>query len=357
MINFTVGPVQMNEAVCTVGGQQIPYFRTPEFSEIMKENERFFLNAVRADKDARAVFLTGSGTAGMEAAIMHTLSSEDKVLVVNGGSFGHRFTELCALHEIPYTAIELMPGKTLHEEQLRPYANQGYTAFVVNVHETSTGVHYNLDMIHQFCEENGLFLIVDAISSFLADEVDMKKWKIDVLIVGSQKALAVPPGISILGLSKRAVERINKIETKCMYLDLKSALKNAERGQTPYTPAVGTLLQIHERLSEIEVSGVENEIQKVKAIAEDFRSKIQGLPLTYFSESMSNAVTALETKDVSAKKIFDILKDEYQIWVCPNGGALADKVFRVGHIGNLTLEDNKILADALWDLKEREILI
>ena len=350
MINFTVGPVQMNEAVCTVGGQQIPYFRTPEFSEIMKENERFFLNA-------RAVFLTGSGTAGMEAAIMHTLSSEDKVLVVNGGSFGHRFTELCALHEIPYTAIELMPGKTLHEEQLYPYANQGYTAFVVNVHETSTGVHYNLDMIHQFCKDNGLFLIVDAISSFLADEVDMKKWKIDVLIVGSQKALAVPPGISILGLSKRAVERINKIETKCMYLDLKSALKNAERGQTPYTPAVGTLLQIHERLGEIEVSGVENEIQKVKAIAEDFRSKIQGLPLTYFSEAMSNAVTALETQNVSAKRIFDILKDEYQIWICPNGGALAEKVFRVGHIGNLTFEDNEKLTDALWDLKKRNILI
>lgn len=293
----------------------------------------------------------------MEAAIMHTLSSEDKVLVVNGGSFGHRFTELCALHEIPYTAIELMPGKTLHEEQLRPYANQGYTAFVVNVHETSTGVHYNLDMIHQFCEENGLFLIVDAISSFLADEVDMKKWKIDVLIVGSQKALAVPPGISILGLSKRAVERINKIETKCMYLDLKSALKNAERGQTPYTPAVGILLQIHERLSEIEVTGVENEIQKVKAIAEDFRSKIEGLPLTYFSEAMSNAVTALETQNVSAKKIFDILKDEYQIWICPNGGALAEKVFRVGHIGNLTFEDNEKLTDALWDLKKRNILI
>ena len=120
---------------------------------------------------------------------------------------------------------------------------------------------------------------------------------------------------------------------------------------------MGTLLQIHERLSEIEASGVEHEIKKVKTIADDFRSKIQGLPLTYFSESMSNAVTALETKNVSAKKIFDILKDEYQIWVCPNGGTLADKVFRVGHIGNLTLEDNKILANALWDLKEREILI
>ena len=98
MINFTVGPVQMNEAVCTVGGQQIPYFRTPEFSEIMKENERFFLNAVRADKDARAVFLTGSGTAGMEAAIMHTLSSEDKVLVEVLGIVLQNFVHFMKFH-------------------------------------------------------------------------------------------------------------------------------------------------------------------------------------------------------------------------------------------------------------------
>lgn len=356
MINFTVGPVQMNDKVREIGGQQIPYFRTPEFSEIMKENERLFLSCAYAEEGSRAVFLTGSGTAGMEAAIMHTLSAEDKVLVVNGGSFGQRFTEICALHEIPFTAIELEPGKTLKKEQLYPYSGKGYTAFVVNVHETSTGVHYDLDLIHQFCEENQLFLIVDAISSFLADEINMKKWGIDVLIVGSQKALAVPPGIAVLGLSRTATERIEKGKTKCMYLDLKSALKNGERGQTPYTPAVGTLLQIHERLKEIEKVGVESEIQKTARLAEDFRKRIKGLPLTFFSESMSNAVTALETGNASAKKIFDILKEEYQIWVCPNGGTLADRVFRVGHIGDLTTEDNQKLAGALWELKQKEIL-
>ena len=100
MINFSVGPVQMNEAVLKVGGEQIPYFRTDEFSAIMKENERLMLGFIGAPQGSRAVFLTGSGTASMEAAVMNLLSEEDKALVVNGGSFGQRFADLCALRAL-----------------------------------------------------------------------------------------------------------------------------------------------------------------------------------------------------------------------------------------------------------------
>ena len=88
---------------------------------------------------------------------------------------------------------------------LEKYTGDKYTCLIVNVHETSTGVHYDLNMLHEFCQENHLFFIVDAISSFLADPIDMEKQGIDVLITGSQKALAVPPGISILTLSKKDV--------------------------------------------------------------------------------------------------------------------------------------------------------
>lgn len=357
MINFTVGPVQMSDSIREVGAEQVPYFRTPEFSAIMKENERLLLKCADAEDNSRAVFLTGSGTAAMEAAVMNTLTKNDKVLVVNGGSFGHRFVELCVLHEIPYTEISLDYGKGLHPQDLEQYDGKEYTGFLVNVHETSTGVHYDLDMIHEFCRKNGLFLIVDAISSFLADEISMKKWEIDVLLAGSQKALAVPPGISVVALSEKAVCRVEQSHTKCMYLDLKSALKNGERGQTSFTPAVGILRQIHKRLQEIDAAGTEKEILRVKMLAEDFRSRIQELPLDIFPEEMSNAVTALRTRNVSAKKIFEILKDEYQIWVCPNGGDLAETVFRVGHIGNLTIENNTELIKALNDMKKRGILV
>lgn len=356
MINFTVGPVQMSEEVRKIGQEQVPYFRTQEFSDIMKENERIFLKLADAPRNSKALFLTGSGTAAMEASVQNVIMKEDKALVVNGGSFGQRFVELCALHDVCYDEIRLEYGKTLHEKELKKYDGKGYTCLLVNVHETSTGVHYNLEMIYQFCKKNNMLLIVDAISSFLADELSMNEYGIDVLIVGSQKALAVPPGISIIGLSSEAQRRIEKNRVKSLYFDLKIALKNAERGQTPFTPAVGILRQIYVRLLEIEKNGIKKEISHVQELAQDFREKIKDLPVSLFAEDMSNAVTALKTKNTSAKKVFEVLKNEYNIWVCPNGGELAEQVFRVGHIGNLTLKDNEQLIEALYDLKRKGIL-
>ncbi len=357
MINFTVGPVQSPGEVLALGAQHVPYFRTPEFSQVMLANERLVKTFAGAPEDARVVFMTGSGTASMEACVMNVLSSKDKVLVVNGGSFGQRFVELCQLHGIPHDVIRLNVGKTLTQDDLKPFERKGYTAFLVNKHETSTGVHYDLNLISAFCKANGMLLVVDNISSFLADSFNMSGLGVDVMIAGSQKAFACPPGISLLVLSQRALQRINANPTKCMYLDLKSALKDQERGQTPFTPAVGVLLQLNARLKAIEVAGgVASEVAKVAALAADFREKIKDLPFEIVSESLSNAVTPLHPLTASAYTIFEKLKDEYGIWVCPNGGALRDKIFRVGHIGALTIADNDCLINALHDLRVRNVI-
>ena len=357
MLNFTVGPVMSDEEVRKIGGEQVPYFRTPEFSAVMLENEKLMKKFAKAGEDARVVFITGSGTASMEAAVMNVFDETDKVLVVNGGSFGHRFVELCQIHDVPYEEITLETGKALTKEQLDAYDGKGFTGLLVNVHETSTGVHYDINMISEFCKKNGIFLVVDAISSFLADEFDMAELGVQVMITGSQKALACPPGVSVIVLSGEAVQRVESRNVKCMYLNLKSALKNGERGQTPFTPAVGTLRQINARLKEIEAAGgVESETQKIAALAQDFREKIKDLPFEIVSDSMSNAVTPLHPLNVSAYQVFTTLKDEYGIWVCPNGGELADKIFRVGHIGALTKEDNTTLVNALRDMQKRGLL-
>ena len=211
MLNFTVGPVMSDEKVRAIGAEQVPYFRTPEFSKIMLENEVLMKKFAKAADDARVVFITGSGTASMEA--------------------------------------------------------------------------------------------------------------------------------------------------KCMYLDLKSALKNGERGQTPFTPAVGILRQINARLKEIDVAGgVEAETKKIAELAQDFREKIKGLPFEIVSESMSNAVTPLHPLNVSAYDVFTKLKDEYGIWICPSGGEMKETIFRVGHSGALTKEDNTTLVNAFKDLQKRGLL-
>ncbi len=357
MINFTVGPVQSSDAVRAIGAEQVPYFRTLEFSDVMFENERLIKKFAKASDDSKVVFLTSSGSGAMETAIMNTLTPNDKALVVNGGSFGHRFVELLELHHVPYTEIKLEHGKALKAEHLAPYEGQGYTVFLVNKHETSTGVHYDMNLISDFCKRNQLFLIVDCISTFLADPFDMKELGADIMITGSQKALACPPGISVMVLSPKAISRVNNTKCVCQYFDLQIALKNMERGQTPWTPAVGILRQINARLKEIEANGgVEGEIKRIGALATYFREKIKDLPFEIVSESLSNAVTPLHPTTASAYDIFLKIKDVYGMWVCPNGGDMKDIVFRVGHIGALTTDDYDKLIAAFKEMQAKKFI-
>lgn len=359
MINFTVGPVQSSDIVRAIGAEQVPYFRTAEFSEIMLENEHLMKKFAHSTDDSRVVFLTCSGSGGMEAAIMNTLTKADKALVVNGGSFGQRFVELLNLHEIPFTEIKLEHGKALKQEHLTPYEGKGYTAILLQKHETSTGVHYDISLVSDFCKRNKCFLIVDTISTFLCDPFDMASLDAGVMITGSQKALACPPGIAVMVLAPSALKRIEHTQCCCQYLDLKLALKNQERGQTPWTPAVSVLRQINARLKEIDaIGGAEAEIARTARLASYFRSQLQEyhLPFEIVSESLSNAVTPLHPLTQSAYEIFLKIKDEYGMWICPNGGEMKDTIFRVGHIGCLTEADYDKLIEAFLNLREKKFI-
>jgi aspartate aminotransferase-like enzyme len=357
MLNFTVGPVMASDAVCQKGAEQVPYFRTPEFSEVMKENERLMLEFAKAPEGSRVLFMTNSSTGSMEAAVMNCFTENDKVLVINGGSFGTRFAQICDIHDIPYVELKLNHGQKLTRERLYEYDNQGFTGLLVNVDETSTGVLYDTMMIGEFCKKNHLFYITDCVSSFLADPYDMEACGADVMITGSQKVLACPPGVSVIVLNSRAVDRVNAAKVKSMYFNLRDALKDMERGQTPFTPAVGILLQINVRLKEIEAAGgADVEIARVADQARDFREKISDLPLEFVSESPANGVTPVHPTNADAYEIFMKLKEEYGIWICPNGGDMKNTIFRVGHIGYLNHEDNMRLVDAMKDLHKRGIL-
>ncbi len=357
MLNFTVGPVMCSDEVRAVGGEQVPYFRTPEFSAVMLENEQLMLKFAKAPEGSRVAFMTNSSTGSMEAVVMNCFTVDDNVLVIDGGSFGHRFVELCEIHEIPHTVLKLNHGQKLTKDHLYEYDEKGFTGLLVNIDETSTGVLYNSEMIGEFCRKNDIFYVCDCVSAFLADPFDMTLCGADVMITGSQKVLACPPGISIIVLAPRALERVTTHKVKSMYFNLADVLKNMERGQTPFTPAVGILRQINTRLKEIEAAGgADVEIARVAAQAADFRQKIKDLPFEFVSESPANGVTPVHPINADAYKIFEILKDEYHIWICPNGGDMKSMIFRVGHIGYLSHEDNTTLINALKDMQTRGLL-
>lgn len=360
MLNFTVGPVMSLPEVIEVANHSAPYFRTPEFSKVMLENEKLMLKFLHAPEGSHVVFLTTSGTGAMESCVMNILNEQDKVIVIDGGSFGHRFVELVELHKLKHTVIKCEFGHQVKQEQLDSLERQGYSALLVNMDETSSGVLYNMKLLSNFCKKNNILLIVDAISAFITDKIDMEQLRAAAIITGSQKALAVQPGVAVIALSPEALKRVSDNEEKCMYLSLKEALKNMERGQTPFTPAVTTLLQINARLKGIDAAGgVEAEREKINEITKAFRSQITKMPFEFVvkdPKDRSNAVTAIHPMTCGAKKIIQVLKDEYQIWGCPNGGEKADEVFRIGHIGHITRDDIDTLMAAFNDMQKRGII-
>lgn len=355
MLNFAVGPVMMDDETLDVSSRQIPYFRTNEFSAVVDTCRKNLRSLFGAKDSYRVLFMTGSGTAAMEAAVMNVLSPKDRAIVVNGGTFGERFAKICSVHGIGYTEIECERGKTLTEERLAAIDGSGYTAFLVNLCETSTGVLYDIDMISEYCKKYGLLLIVDAVSAFLCDAFCMTKNGIDVVITGSQKALALAPGLGIMCFSERAAERIAANDVKSLYFDLKDYLSNDERGQTPFTPAVGVILQLEEKTTRLMAAGgIDTALEKTREKARYFRQGISGMPFELFADRPSAAVTALSV--CSGKDAYDIfieLKDKHGIFVCPNGGALKSSVFRVGHMGRLSYGDYDRLISALNDVLRR----
>ncbi|AWX95202.1 TPA: alanine--glyoxylate aminotransferase family protein [Streptococcus suis] len=357
MINFSVGPVLMDEATRAIGSEEIPYFRTDAFSQIMFDNERMMKQLTSADEKTRLITLTGSGTLAMDATILNCFTKKDKLLIINGGSFGARFCEIADCYSIPFETIDLQFGEELTVEHFQNIEFSDFTGLVVNADETSSGVLYDIEMLGNICKEHNLFFVVDAISSFLADPINISSARIDILIAGSQKALALPPGVSLILCSEKAQDRINNNLNPTYYQNLKRALKDGERGQTPFTPAVGIILQLHEKLLRLSQKGIEQQIQKTQELATYFRKKVSQYNFEFVTTSPSNAVTALRVPEgVSAKRIFQELEHRFGIWICPNGGELSDKVFRVGHIGNLQKTDYDTLFNALDQLKKEGII-
>lgn len=337
----------MSEEILAVGAKQTPYFRNCEFSDVTYACEKGLLKMVNAPEGSRVIFLTASGTAGMESVVINLLTKEDRALVVHGGGFGGRFVDICATHDVPHYDFKVHNTNLSDIEKLAP--KEEFTSLIVNAHETSVGHLYDLDAMGAYAKKHDLLFIVDAISMLVTDPIDMQAQNIDVVIASSQKGLALPPGLTMVILAPRALEKVQ--EVKGLYFNFKDYLCNGERGQTPYTPAVTIMLQLEARLAQIERrGGVEQSIKSAKAIAEYFRESIKDLPLKAYTEFMPNAMTTLTPTDgKSAMDIVNDLEEQYKVMVCPNGGAQRDIIFRVAHMGDMTRAYTDVLIKALHD--------
>jgi len=344
---FTPGPVTMSARTLAIGASQLPYNRTEEFSQITFEiiKDLKYIFGTQGD----VVVFAASGTGAMEAVFFNFLHQSDKVLIVNGGTFGQRWVDLCIQHDISFEQINLHPGQPISLEDLeRTLSTQEYSTLLLNAHETSTGVIYDTKSIGELTQKYGVFFVVDAISTICADIFMMDEWHVDVSLLSSQKALALPPGLSFLALNKKAKLRLDTKTCQSYYFDIKAYLANQERGQMPFTPVIGLFLMLHERLRGIKLQGIDFFISHHFKLAEYFRKGLKDLPFSFVPNCSSNALTAISCpKNVDAFELVTRLADDYNCFVAPNGGDLKHRVFRVSHLGEQNETDIDFLINAL----------
>jgi aspartate aminotransferase-like enzyme len=340
---FTPGPVPMSKKILKIGSAQLPYFRNEYFSKIVLECKKDLLTLINAPKDSEVIFMTSSGTGAMEATIMNLLSKEDNAIIINGGGFAQRFVDICNIHNIPNFDIKINKDENINFEEL---SSINANAFVVNAHETTIGKLYNLNKIGQYCKKNNLLNIVDAISSFVSDEINMIKHNIDALIISSNKGLALPPGLGIVVLSPKATLKLQEINS--IYFNFKSYITDIQRGQTPFTPAISIILQLNKRLEELKKQTIAKANKKTKKLANYFRKNIKDLPFEFYVKNMPNAMTTLSPTDGKlASQIIKDFEERYNIILTPSGGDLKEKLIRVSHMGNMNKKYVDVLINAL----------
>ena len=287
----------------------------------------------------------------MEAAVINFFDSSTKALVVNGGTFGQRWSDLCEAHSIPHGEMPVLPGEDLNLEQLDDLLSRGlHSALLINAHETSTGHLYDIEAIGKIARRHGVLFVVDAISSICADPFAMDAWNVDVCILSTQKALALPPGMSFVAMNKRALALLEGRTPGSLYFNLKDYLANQRRGQSPYTPAIGVMLQLRQRLADIREETLPVLVNRHCQRAGQFRKAIRHLSFDILPSRCSNAMTALTCGMMDAREVTERLWSHYHIVVASSGGGLKSTLIRIAHMGAQESADVELLIEALTEI-------
>lgn len=341
-----VFPGNIEDSILQIGGKPFPYMRTEQFSELVKDSEKMLLDLMHCPS-GRVIFYTASGTGAMDAVVANYVSQCKKAFIIAGGSFGYRWKNLCEYYHCPNEVFAVPFAQDIDYMQLEEaIAASRPDVFLCQHHETSTGQLYNIEKISEICKRYSVSLVVDAISSFLSDELDMEALGIDICIISSQKGLNIAPGLSFLFLSPKILETV--FAHKSYYFDFAENLKNLERGQTPYSPATTIFLQLHARLKMDISLGVRQIIASVRARALYFRELCKQNCWEMPVEVPSNCITGFFVRRNGDILFRELLKQD--IYIMPGG---TPDYFRVSHLGVQTTEDLDDLANRIKDIENR----
>jgi aspartate aminotransferase-like enzyme len=336
-------------------GRQMINHRGGEFAKILNSTTEKLKQVFQTKGDV--FLLTGSGTGGLEAAIVNTFSPGDKVLSISNGAFSERFADIAEGYGATVIRLNFEWGKAVDldavEKVLRKHNSikDGDIKAVLATHnETSTGMTNRLGDISAVVNKFDKLLLVDAISSLGCINLPADDWHCDVVVTGSQKGWMVPPGLAMVSVSEKAWQAHAQAKMPRYYWDFSKARDFLQKGQTPWTPAISIFYALDTTLDLMLKEGLNNIFARHARVAQIARNGVKSLGFSLFPEEeyASDTVTAVNaTGNIDVSKLIQVLRDEYDVVIAGGQRKLAGKIFRIGHLGSVEDNDIKSVLEAL----------
>jgi aspartate aminotransferase-like enzyme len=333
---FAPGPVSIPPEVLLEMARPIIHHRTPEFGAVL-DQARTLMQALFGTRQ-EVILLNSSGTGAMEAAVTNLLAPGDHAIFVNGGKFGERWGKLLAANAMVGHAVTVEWGRSVRPEQIEDAlrSHPEARAVFVQASETSTCAIHPVAEIGALTRRNDVMLIVDGITSVGVFEQKMDEWGVDAYLTGSQKALMLPPGLAMIALSDRALERATKTRAPRYYFDLPRELK-AQRDEhtTAWTPAISLIFGLRKSLELIHAETLPQVYARHRLMAEATRAAAEPLGLKLLApDSPAPGVTGLLTPaGLDGSKLVRLMRDDLGVSLQGGQDQLKGKLVRVGHMG------------------------
>lgn len=346
-----VGPTSMPDEVRQALSRQMINHRGAEFTAIFHDVNQRLKHYFQTEHEV--LVAAASGTGGMEAAVVNSVSPGDKVLACVAGEFGERFANIAEIFGAEVVRLELEWGRAVRPEMVVEQLERHPETRVVllTYNETSTGVTHPVAEIAaaiRSCSE--ALIVVDAISGLGAIDFQMDAWGVDIAITGSQKAWMIPPGLTMIGVNGRALDWSEEVRTPRYYWSFTKMKTGNDKDASPFTPAVGLFYGLQTALDLMDAEGREAIIARHQRIGEHTRQRVRQLGLELFAETdfASNTVTSiLMPPGIAPGDVRRLMKDDSGVVVAGGQAHLKQKIVRIGHLGGCTQAELDEAVEAL----------
>ena len=332
------GPVAVSPKTLAKMSEPVIHHRSPQFSAILTKVREDLKYLYQTSNDV--FILASSGTGGMEASVTNLLRPGDKAIVVRAGKFGERWTELCEAYGVKAVNIDVEWGLPADPASVAETldAHPDAKAVFIQAHETSTGVKHPVEAIGKLIKDRpGTVFVVDAISALGVYDLKVDEWGLDVVVTGSQKSLALPPGLAMVSVSQKAWSFVEKSTLPKYYFNFLKERKALGKQTTAFTPAVSLIIGLGAVLDDIKATGLEALFAHHHRLAMGTRAGIQALGLELFPKVPSESITVIKAPEgIDGQEVVKILREDFGITIAGGQAQAKGKIFRISHMGYLS---------------------